>query len=280
MSRRSDDGDRESTSGDETSAPSIDARAPSSGPASGSSLGAANSRRREQLRAVVVAVGLGLAGPVFAGILLLATGLALGTLDVALSPLAGIAVTLVLTQIVGFGSVIVGYASYRGYGLDTLGVRVPTGRELALIVVGGAGTLALALTSAAIMQALAIEGASNQAAELGAENPEIFLLLIPAAFLVIGPCEEGLYRGIVQGRLREAVGAAPAIAIAAALFAGVHVVALSGPTSARLATVALLLIPGLVFGVVYEHTGSLVVVAGMHAVYDALIFGILYLVVA
>ncbi len=238
----------------------------------------AGQRGRPVLRAVVVAIGLGLAGPVVAAVLLFAAGIALGALGVSLSPLAAMAITLVLTQVLGFGSVIVGYARYRGYSFETLGIRPPSGRELGVTAVGGVGALALALLAAIVLQALAIEGASNQAAEVGAQNPAVFLLLIPAAFLVIGPCEEGLYRGIVQGRLREAVGPAPAITIAAALFAAVHVVALSGSSSARLATIALLLIPGLIFGVAYEYTGNLVVVAGMHAVYDAIIFGMLYLV--
>jgi membrane protease YdiL (CAAX protease family) len=242
--------------------------------------GGLTTKRRRTARAIVVAGGLGLAGPAVAAVLLFTAGIALGVLGVSLSPLVAIAVTLVLTQIIGFGGVILGYAYYRGYTAETLGIRIPSGRELGLTVVGGVGALALALLAAIVLQALAIEGASNQAAEVGAQNPAVFLLLIPAAFLVIGPCEEGLYRGIVQGRLREAVGPAPAITIAAALFAAVHVVALSGPSSARLVTIALLLIPGLVFGVAYEYTGNLVVVAGMHAVYDAIIFGMLYLVFA
>lgn len=235
--------------------------------------------RRPVLRALVVAIGLGLAGPVMAAVLVLAGALVLGLSNVSLSPLSRTAVTLLLTQVLGFGSVIVGYAHYRGYGFDTFGIRRPTLRELVILVGGTIGSLALALLAATVLQLLAIEGASNQAAEAGAENPEIFLLLLPAAFLVIGPCEEGLYRGIVQGRLREAVGPVPAITVAATLFAVIHVVALTGPTSARFVTIALLLIPALVFGAVYEYTGNLVVVAGMHGLYDALIFGVLYLVV-
>ena len=242
--------------------------------------GDSTTRSRRIARAVVVAIGLGLAGPIVAAVLLVGAGLGLGILGVSLSPLVAIAVTLVLTQIVGFGGVIVGYARYRGYTVETLGIRIPSGRELGLTVVGGIGALALALLASIVLQALALEGASNQAAEVGSQNPAVFLLLIPAAFLVIGPCEEGLYRGIVQGRLREAVGPVPAITIAAALFAAVHVVALSGSSTARLVTIALLLIPGLIFGAAYEYTGNLVVVAGMHALYDALIFGMLYLVFA
>lgn len=231
----------------------------------------------ERLEAAVVAIGLGLAGPVMAGVLLLIAGGIFGALERDLSPVVSITIVLVLTQVIGFGSVIVGYAAYRGYGLERLGIRMPTGRELGLIVGGGIGTLAVALTGATILQALAIEGASNQAAEAGAQNPEIFLLLIPMAFLVIGPFEEGLYRATVQGRLREALGPVASVAIAGTLFAAVHVVALSGPIGARIATILLLLVPGLIFGAVYERTGSLVVVAGMHGVYDALIFGSLYL---
>lgn len=265
MSRRADDGDRGTAAADGEPIGADDA---------------AGRERREQLRAVAVAVGLGLAGPVLAVVLILAAGLGLSAANVSLSPLAGIAITLVLTQVIGFGSVIAGYAYYRGYDLDTLGIRMPTGPELGLTVGGGVGALAVALIGATIVQALSIDGASNQAAEVGAENPEVLLLLIPAAFLVIGPFEEGLYRGIVQGRLREAVGPVPAITLAAVLFAGIHVVALTGSTSARLVTIVLLLIPGLIFGAVYEYTGSLVVVAGMHGLYDALIFGILYLAVS
>jgi membrane protease YdiL (CAAX protease family) len=233
----------------------------------------------ERLGAVIVAVGLGLAGPAVAGVLILTAGVTIGVVGVSLSPVANIAIVLLLTQVIGFGSVIVVYATHRGYGLEKLGIRVPTGRELGLIVGGGIGTLVVALTGATIMQALAIEGASNQAAEAGAENPEIFLLLIPMAFLVIGPFEEGLYRGIVQGRLREALGPVASVALAGTLFAAVHVVALSGPTGARAATILLLLIPGVIFGAVYERTGSLVVVAGMHGVYDAVIFGVLYVTI-
>jgi membrane protease YdiL (CAAX protease family) len=235
------------------------------------------SGRWEQLGAVIVALGLGLAGPAVAGVLLLTAGLTLGVLEVSLSPVVNMTIVLVLTQVLGFGSVIVAYSAYRDYGLERLGIRMPTGRELGLIVGGGGGALAIALIGATIMQALSIQGASNQAAEAGAQNPEIFLLLIPMAFLVIGPFEEGLYRGIVQGRLRESLGPVPSIVLAGTLFAAVHVVALTGPTGARVATILLLLIPGLIFGAVYERTGSLVVVAGMHGVYDALIFGVLYL---
>jgi membrane protease YdiL (CAAX protease family) len=98
-------------------------------------------------------------------------------------------------------------------------------------------------------------------------------------FLVVGPSEEVLYRGIVQGRLRESLPAVPAIAIASGIFAFIHVMALTGGVSGRLTTVAILFFPSLVFGAVYEYTENLVVPALLHGLHNAVIFTLLYITV-
>ncbi|MFC7197304.1 CPBP family intramembrane glutamic endopeptidase [Halosimplex aquaticum] len=56
----------------------------------------------------------------------------------------------------------------------------------------------------------------------------MFLLLIPLSFLVVGPGEELLYRGLVQGTLRETLHPARAIVLASALFASIHLFSLTG----------------------------------------------------
>ena len=96
----------------------------------------------------------------------------------------------------------------------------------------------------------------------------------------VGPCEEILYRGVVQGRLRESLPAAPAIVIASAVFAVIHVMALTGGISGRLTTVAVLFFPSLVFGAVYEYTGNIVVPALLHSLHNAVIFTLLYASIA
>jgi membrane protease YdiL (CAAX protease family) len=112
------------------------------------------------------------------------------------------------------------------------------------------------------------------------QNPAIIPLLIAASFLVIGPSEEILYRGVVQGRLRETLSPAPAILIASAIFAAVHVMALTGGISGRLTTIAILFLPSIVFGAVYEYTENLVVPALLHGLHNAVIFTILYITIA
>ncbi|PSQ47059.1 CPBP family intramembrane metalloprotease domain-containing protein, partial [Halobacteriales archaeon SW_7_65_23] len=96
-------------------------------------------------------------------------------------------------------------------------------------------------------------------------------------FLVVGPMEELLFRGIVQNRLRERFPAIPAIAIASAIFAAVHVVALAGSPTGMLVTVFILFFPATVFGTVYEFTGNLVAPALLHALHNSVIVGLIFL---
>nr|WP_275690771.1 CPBP family intramembrane glutamic endopeptidase [Halorubellus sp. JP-L1] len=101
-------------------------------------------------------------------------------------------------------------------------------------------------------------------------------MLIPVAIFVIGPCEELLFRGVVQRRLREVASAPVAIVAASALFAAAHVVALIGNLAAMAVTISILFFPALVFGVLYEYTKNVTVTALVHGLYDAVLFGLLY----
>jgi len=84
---------------------------------------------------------------------------------------------------------------------------------------------------------------------------------------------------VVQGRLRESLPAAPSIALSAAIFAAIHVMALTGGLSARLTTIGILFVPSLVFGAVYEYTENLVVPALLHGLHNAVLFTALYVAV-
>ncbi|OYR63317.1 CPBP family intramembrane glutamic endopeptidase, partial [Halorubrum ezzemoulense] len=160
-----------------------------------------------------------------------------------------------------------------------LGVRVPSLKEIGIVLGSWVVILILILVVSTIVQLLGTETAANQSAELAMGNPAIIPLFVAASFLVIGPCEEILYRGVVQGRLRESLPAAPSIALAAAIFATIHVMALTGGLSARLTTISILFVPSLVFGAVYEYTENLVVPALLHGLHNAVIFTVLYVTV-
>ncbi|WP_017343789.1 CPBP family intramembrane glutamic endopeptidase [Halorubrum sp. T3] len=232
--------------------------------------------------AVATALLLGVLGPVIA----LASGVAIFAIDAAvggLSLTASVVLTLIFGQYVAFGGLAVGYLAWRGFDregiVSYLGVRVPSLKEVGIVLGSWVVILVLILVISTIVQLLGTETAANQSAELAMGNPAIIPLFIAASFLVIGPCEEILYRGVVQGRLRESLPAAPSILLSAAIFATIHVMALTGGLSARLTTVSILFVPSLVFGAVYEYTENLVVPALLHGLHNAVIFTVLYVTV-
>ena len=232
----------------------------------------------ERVRAVVVAVLVGVAGLVVGGVLAVAAMLALAAVGVDLNLVGSLVLAAVLSQ-VGFAATAVAYVSRTGRGLSYLRARVPTGRDLLWIVGAYVLALALAATGAIAATLASAPTASNQTAEMGAQEPTALLWLVPISFLFIGPGEELLFRGAVQSRLRESFGPWVAVVAASALFAGLHVVALTGGTSGRLVSVGLLFLPSLVLGVAYERTRNLVVTAVVHGAYDATLFGLLYVAI-
>ena len=84
--------------------------------------------------------------------------------------------------------------------------------------------------------------------------------------LCAGISEEVLFRGGLQTLLSDHLGIVPAIAIASALFAAVH---LAKPPIA-----VLIFAIGIVFGIVFWATGSLLAVILGHALYD--VFALAY----
>ncbi|MFC4360452.1 CPBP family intramembrane glutamic endopeptidase [Halobium salinum] len=203
-------------------------------------------------------------------------------------------VGLLMTQGVGCFCTAIGYSRYRhrltGLLERVVGerswlatrpfripARVPTLKDLAYV----AGAYVLAFGGVTVVgllvSATGVEAANNAAAETGMQNPELLLLLIPGSILLIGPGEELLFRGVVQGRFREHFGPAVAIVSASLLFAAIHFTALQGAAGARLVTIGILVVPALVFGVVYELTDNIVVPALVHGLYNATLFGLLYL---
>lgn len=230
------------------------------------------------VRAIAVAVVLGVLGPLLA--LVMGAGLVYTLEFVELSLFVVILLFLVTGQYVAFGGLALGYLHYRGMDWADvrayLGVRVPTLRELGLVVGGWIAIFALLTVVGLLVQYFGAETGNNQTAELAADIPSIIPLLVVSMFLIVGPSEEILYRGVVQSRLREVLPPAPSIALASAIFAVVHVMALTGGLTARLTTVGILFVPSLVFGAVYEYTDNLVVPALLHGLHNAILLSVLY----
>ncbi|WP_435062450.1 CPBP family intramembrane glutamic endopeptidase [Halobaculum sp. EA56] len=233
-----------------------------------------------RVRAVASGYGVGIAGAVLAAVLSLVGVVALAAVGVDSLP-ARLGVLFVFGQYLPFVGFPLVYLRWRGFGWaeirEYFGVDVPSLRQVAVVVGGFFAVLLLTLgTAVLVTEVLGLDAANNSAGELAQEVPSIVPFLVLASLLVIGPSEETLFRGTVQNRLREALPAWAAIVLTAALFAAVHVTALTGSLGARATTIVILFVPSLVFGVVYEYTRNLVVPALIHGIWNSFVFLSIY----
>jgi membrane protease YdiL (CAAX protease family) len=213
---------------------------------------------------VVAAFGVGLLLAVLASAVV-ASVLPSGNPIVTLSLIAG--------QFVGFILVAVGYAVLFDHR-DLLPFRVPSLRDVGFVVLGFVSLFVVALVGGYLIQLLGAQQAQNQAVELGRQDPILFLYLVPVAIFLVGPGEEMIFRGIVQGLLKRAYGFVPGLLGASVLFGVVHIVALQGTGKVTYMVLAAGL--GLVLGLLYEYTKNLVVPSLVHGIWNAFLFGSLY----
>jgi len=232
---------------------------------------------RSGIRTVLVVVGVALGAFVLgnASVLVVAGVLSLFGIALLDRPTLLLGVSVVMLQGVGFGGAALLYLRYRGRGLSFLRVRVPTLRDWGWIVGGFALLLGLLVVVSRLFAAFGIQSAQNQVVELGNANPTVFLLMIPLSFLLVGPGEELLFRGLVQGTLAEAFHPARAVVLASAIFAVVHYTSLAG--SGKFAYLGVVFALALVLGASYELTDNLVVPALIHGAYNAAQFAVQYL---
>jgi hypothetical protein len=221
---------------------------------------------------VLAALGLGVGSLLVRGAVTL-----LESNGVTVTPTRAVLLSTVLLQGVAFGSVSLVYLRLRGLGPAYLGVRVPSLREWFTVASGWVLALAGAVTMVVVVVVTGLDPAANRVGELGEADPLVFALLIPVSFLLIGPGEELLFRGVIQNSMVESLGRVPGILLATLLFAAAHVFSLAGPLSGRAVTVLLLFVPGLVLALTYDYSGNIVVPSLVHGAYNATLFALSFL---
>lgn len=101
-------------------------------------------------------------------------------------------------------------------------------------------------------------------------RPALWPVALVGLYIFAAPAEELIYRGIIHGWLREAFDLAGVVLLGGALFGLMHVivglvtpaVGLAGSLHWGIAAV----VPGLLWGYVYERTENLLVPSVMHAI--------------
>ena len=228
------------------------------------------------LRAFGEAVGVIVLSLVVALVLALGTGLAMLLAGFEVTSTPTLIVSLTGTQ-AGFAVGVYAYLRWRDEPLSNLGIAIPDVKGLVLVVGGLLATLALSLTASLAVTLLELQPAQNATTSQAQSDPTSLLLLIPVMLLVVGPCEELLFRGVVQRRIRERTSAPVAIVLGGALFASIHFIALVGDLSAVATTIGILFFPSLVFGAIYEYGKNIVVNALVHGLYNSVLLALSYL---
>lgn len=156
----------------------------------------------------------------------------------------------------------------------------PSARAVAAAV---AAAFALVALGQSVLWFLPDAGVTELNSTLSAAGiePTFLLWFAAVAFVLVGPAEELLFRGGVQGTLRAAFGRVTSNVAASALFAFVHLLNILSTTPlfspTAVAATAVIFAISLVLGEAYERTGSLTVPVLIHSVYDATLLLLAYL---
>lgn len=122
-----------------------------------------------------------------------------------LGGVAGFVATVVLGEL-GFVAVGVGFLMATDRGLGFLDLSVPDARTVAAALVGVTAVLFLFRT--AVVGAASLVGvplAPSSVFGTDVDPLTVLLLLIPLSVLVVGPCKELLFRGVIQRYLGESL---------------------------------------------------------------------------
>ena len=185
--------------------------------------------------------------------------------------------TLVLVGSTAAGQLgmgLVGYA-YSRYRDVAVSIALPSLRSLAVAAGGVVLALVTAIVLSAVLAALDLVPESV-IAESGAANPTFLLGLAALSVVVVAPVEEFVFRGVVQGRLRQRFGPAPAVVCASLLFGSLHLANYAGRPLPIVAGALMIAVIGTVFGALYEWTDNLAVPIVAHAVYNVVLLLLSY----
>ncbi|MFB6187115.1 MAG: lysostaphin resistance A-like protein [Halobacteriaceae archaeon] len=190
-------------------------------------------------------------------------------------------IQLLNTLSLGLGGVtITGWYLYISENsLSYLDISMPmTPREIGYIIGGIIGLFGLLKGTEFLLTYFTIPIAEHGIATQARQgNPAVLLVLIPAAWLIIGPIEEILYRNIIQKLLYSAFSRWQAIGLASIIFALSHIPAYVGSGLLALtSTIILLLVLSTILGIVYERTQNIITSAIVHGSYDGILFIMLY----
>lgn len=175
------------------------------------------------------------------------------------------------------GFLVVAFLFIRYRKID-LPFETPSRSNLKLIVGGVVLTL---VTAFSLLQIQSMLGLMSKSViqEFAESNPMILLILAVLSVVLVAPSEELLFRGAIQGRLRERFGPYPSLVTASLLFGSLHLLNFSGSILPTLMSALIIVVIGGILGWLYEKSENIVVPIIVHAIYNFIILVPSYFVI-
>lgn len=183
----------------------------------------------------------------------------------------------VQTTLVLVGSTAAGQLAMFGLGYwyrrrRDVAVPVRTPSRGALVYAAAAVVVALVVAVGLSLVLAALDLVPGSViGDVAATDPTFLLALAALSVVVVAPAEEFVFRGVIQRRLRDRFGPAPAVVGASLLFASMHLANYTGRLAPIVAGASLIAAVGAVFGAAYERTDNLAVPILAHAAYNVVL---------
>lgn len=173
-----------------------------------------------------------------------------------------------------FGGVAFAYVGLRTSDSEhVLRFRRPTTRDIRLAIMGFFFVLTVGAILNQTVAALGIQTGENTLVTAANEDSRLYIVAAVTSLVFVGPGEEVLFRGVIQGRLRESFGPVAAILIGGIVFAVPHLVAAyTGPGA--VVSIGIVFGVSLALGALYEYSGTLFVPIVAHGLYNVAILAI------
>ncbi|ELY88383.1 CPBP family intramembrane glutamic endopeptidase [Natrialba taiwanensis] len=239
------------------------------------------------VRSTLVGIGLAVLGLVASQFTSLPAALLDSTLLTDPGGASNLATFVFLTlNFAGFVLVGGAYLWWTDRGWGWLDLEVPTRRGWGYIGLGIVASIAFVMVVNAVATVLELPSSENQVITLVGDDPTMVLLMIVIVFLFNAPAEEFLFRNVIQKRLYAAFSRMGAVVATSLIFAVLHIPSYAiamddgtfAPPGAIAVSLAVVFGGALIFGTLYAKTDNLFVPIAAHAAFNAIQFGILYLV--
>jgi len=165
---------------------------------------------------------------------------------------------------VGFIIVAYLYINRRNISVP---LKIPSKSDISYI---GGGTVVALVTALGLSQIILYFDRMPDSVieEMAESSPMILIILAVLSVVLIAPAEELLFRGAIQGKLREHFRPIPAIAGASILFGSLHLLNYGGDILSIILTTSIIVVIGGIIGALYEKTGNLTVPILVHGIYN------------